>query len=43
MKSVTIVKVLVVVFAFSRTFVSDVFLSPGVDKVQAHNGTIVSF
>ena len=31
MKSVTIVKVLVVVFAFSRTFVSGVFLSPGVE------------
>ena len=31
MKSVTIVKVLVVVFAFSRTFVSSVFLSPGVE------------
>ena len=29
-KSVTIVKVLVVVFAFSRTFVSGVFLSPDV-------------
>ena len=27
----TIVKVLVVVFAFSRTFVSGVFLSPGVE------------
>ena len=31
MKSVTIVTVLVVVFAFSRTFVSGVFLSPGVE------------
>ena len=31
MKSVTIVEVLVVVFAFSRTFVSGVFLSPGVE------------
>ena len=31
MKSVTIVKVLVMVFAFSRTFVSGVFLSPGVE------------
>ena len=31
MKSVTIVKVLVVVFAFSRTLVSGVFLSPGVE------------
>ena len=31
MKSVTIVKVLVVVFAFSRTFVSGVFLSPDVE------------
>ena len=31
MKSVTIVKVLVVVFAFSRTFVRGVFLSPGVE------------
>ena len=31
MKSVTIVKVLVVVFAFSRTFVSGAFLSPGVE------------
>ena len=30
MKSVTIVKVLVVVFAFSRTFLSGMFLSPGV-------------
>ena len=31
MKSVTIVEVLEVVFAFSRTFVSGVFLSPGVE------------
>ena len=31
MKSVTIVNVLVVVFAFSRTFVSGVVLSPGVE------------
>ena len=31
MKSVTIMKVLVMVFAFSRTFVSGVFLSPGVE------------
>ena len=31
MKSVTIVKVLVVVFAFSRAFVSGVFLSPGAE------------
>ena len=31
MKSVTIVKVLVVVFATSRTFVSGVFLSPDVE------------
>ena len=31
MKFVTIVKVLVVVFAFSRTFVISVFLSPGVE------------
>ena len=31
MKSVTIVKVLVMVFAFSRTFVSGVFLSLGVE------------
>ena len=31
MKSVTIVKVLVVVFAFSRTFVSGVCLSPDVE------------
>ena len=31
MKSVTIVKVLVVVFGFSRTFLSGMFLSPGVE------------
>ena len=49
MKSVTIVKVLVVVFAFSRTLVSGVFCHPvwnmadKVDKVQAPNGTTVSF
>ena len=50
MKSVTIVKVLVVVFAFSRTFVSGAFfcqpvwnMADKVDKVQAPNGTTVSF
>ena len=41
MKSVTIVKVLVVVFAFSRTFVSGVFLSPGVEHSgQSGQGTV---
>ena len=39
MKSVTIMKVLVVVFAFSGTFVGGVFLSPGVERGGQGTGT----
>ena len=39
MKSQTIVKKLVVMFAFSRTFVSGVFLSPGVGQGGLGTGT----